>query len=147
VLGWWLLIGALVLWQVLKRSSAGDGSTSLVERLGNAIAQMEGFYPGTRAWRNNNPGNLRDYRKDSGQWAIWPELPHDSAGFPQFPSATEGWNAMYRDLGLKIARGLNLEQLISAWAPPSDGNDTASYVRFVAGRLGIPSDVPLQELS
>jgi hypothetical protein len=54
---------------------------------------------------------------------------------------------MYRDLGLKIARGLNLEQLISAWAPPSDGNDTASYVRFVAGRLGIPSDVPLQELS
>lgn len=142
----WLIIGAVVLWSLLKRSSA-DGAVSLVERLGEAIAQMEGFYPGTRAWRNNNPGNLRDYRNAAGNWAIWPDLPHDSAGFPQFASATEGWNAMFRDLQIKISRGLNLEQLISAWAPPGDGNDTASYVRFVANRLGIATDVPLQELT
>lgn len=108
---------------------------------------MEGFYPGTRAWRNNNPGNLRDYQNEAGRWMIWPELRHDSAGFPQFDSAAEGWQAMYRDLRLKISRGLNLEQLISAWAPPGDGNDTAGYVRFVAGRLGIASDIPLQELA
>lgn len=144
---WWIL-GAILLWAFVRGrgSAAGSSSSSFVERLADAIAQMEGYYPGSRAWRNNNPGNLRDFKNDSGRWIIWPDLEHDSAGFPKFESAADGWEAMYKDLRIKINRGWNLEQLISVWAPPSE-NDTASYVRFVSGRLGIPSDVPLTEYS
>ena len=111
---------------------------SLIDDLAAAISTQEGYgaAAGNRPTRNNNPGNLRD---SSG--TIWPSLPHDSGGFVIVPSASAGWDALKHDLSLKAARGMTLEQTISAWAPAADGNNTAAYLASVAARTGLsPSD-------
>lgn len=114
-------------------------ATAAIRALADAITRMEGYAPGTRAWRNNNPGNLRDYKKTNGQWAIWPTLPHDDKGFPQFATPEAGRAALERDLGLKVGRGMTLEQIIYAWAPPSDGNNTAQYLANVVAWTKMPA--------
>jgi hypothetical protein len=108
-----------------------------LESLAQAIARQESNY-GTagRAAVNNNPGNLRDYRKPDGSWAIWPALAHDDAGFPRFASMDAGWAALRRDLALKAARGMTLEQIIYAWAPPKE-NNTAAYLQDVVAWTGL----------
>lgn len=117
---------------------------STIDTLASAIARMEGFTAGRgRGVVNNNPGNLRDYRTAAGAWAIWPGLPHDDAGFPRFPSVSDGWAALKRDLGLKSARGMTLQQIIGAWAPASDGNDTAGYLANVSAWTGLRPDQTL----
>lgn len=102
---------------------------------------MEGFFkPGSRAARNNNPGNLWD-----GSGRIWPHLPHDDKGFVIFPSLDAGWRALERQVELDAKRGLTLETFLHKYAPATE-NNTENYIRFVAGRVGIPRDVPLRDL-
>lgn len=141
----WVILAALV-WAARRRSAPSNGVTAgwLVPALAEAIARMEGFYAGaTRAYRNHNPGNLRDVQTFAGRWQYWPSLPHDDMGFPDFGTFDAGWNAMYRDLEIKIARGWTLARLIYAWAPPTE-NNSAQYLAYVAGKLGIPTDVDLR---
>lgn len=58
-----------------------------VPELARAISKAEGFKPGTKAWRNNNPGNIRR----------GPDYIH-------FKSKQEGWNAL-EDLLTRVADG------------------------------------------
>jgi|HubBroStandDraft_1064217.scaffolds.fasta_scaffold1458693_1 hypothetical protein len=47
-------------------------------------------------------------------------------------------------VALRIAEGQSLSQLISAWAPASDGNATGAYIANVAAWASIPDvDQPL----
>jgi hypothetical protein len=111
---------------------------TLTDQLAQAIARFEGFYnPGSRAQRNNNPGNIR----------IWGSLPRDAAGYAIFPDEASGWAALRRQIDLDTGRGLTLTQFLMKYAPPADNNPTPSYIRTVAGWLGIPTDVPLKEIS
>lgn len=107
--------------------------------LAQAIARMEGYsVSGSRAARNNNPGNLRETAR-----RIYPDLPRDAGGFIVFPSAQAGWDALRKDLAIKAARGWSLERIISVWAPASDGNDTRQYVANVAQWTGLDPRAPL----
>lgn len=105
-----------------------------IESIARAIAQFEGFYnPGSRAQRNNNPGNLR-YAGQPGA------IGADSAGYAIFPTAEAGWQALRRQIQLDASRGLTLEQFIRKYAPPSE-NPTDAYLRFVSQRTGLaPGD-------
>jgi hypothetical protein len=112
-----------------------------ISELAQAIARFEGpFVPGTRSYRNNNPGNLR----------TWGTLPRDAAGYAIFPNPEAGWAALERQVSLNIARGLTLEEFFAGkpgvypgYAPSADANDPANYARTVAGWLGIAVDQPL----
>lgn len=109
----------------------------LVDELANAIAVQEGFFlAGTRATRNNNPGNLR---------AAAGSNPKDAGGFVVFRSAEEGWAALRRQIGLDADRGLSLGEFIAKFAPPFE-NDTAGYTRNVATRLGVSAHSLLTDL-
>lgn len=92
---------------------------------------MEGFYvPGSKPSRFNNPGDLRHA----------PGMSHDGLGPNDvgfFKTPEEGWAALERQLGLYAARGYTLEQLVSAYAPPSE-NDTTRYLDFICSGLGLP---------
>jgi recombinational DNA repair protein RecR len=47
-------------------------------------------------------------------------------------------------VALRIAEGQSVVQLISAWAPESDGNATAAYIQNVKAWAEIPDEtVPL----
>ncbi|WP_158935067.1 hypothetical protein [Burkholderia sp. S171] len=78
----------------------------------------------------NNPGNLR--------------VPGSTTQFQHFDNADQGALAMDRQLQLYAQRDRlsTLQAIIGKYAPSSE-NDTAAYVRDVAGRTGFESDKPL----
>lgn len=117
---------------------------SLTESIAQAIAQMEGFYtPGTRPNRNNNPGDL----------ISWGSTP-TSGGFAVFPTAQDGWNALYQQINLNISRGLTLNEFFAGkpgvypgYAPSgSAGNNPQQYAAFVAQQVGIDPNTPLNAI-
>ncbi|HGH5415692.1 TPA: lytic transglycosylase domain-containing protein [Citrobacter freundii] len=82
----------------------------------------------TLADKNNNPGNIR------GRNGI--------GGFSGYATEQEGWDAMSNQLmryfnGQTTGKKLRtVRDIISTWAPPSE-NDTASYIKQVAGFVGV----------
>jgi hypothetical protein len=99
----------------------------LIQRLVNAIIRQEGE-PETAL----NPGNLRG--------APWISNPAIAAGFWVPSSRAEGIAGAAHVVSLHIAEGNTLTQLISIWAPPSDGNDTAAYIADVKIWASIPDE-------
>jgi hypothetical protein len=97
----------------------------LIERIVSAILRQEGM-PLDYA----NPGNLRG--------APWLSNPTITNGFWQPNSRSEGIAGAAHVVALHIAEGNSLDQLITIWAPPSDGNDTAAYIANVKEWADIP---------
>lgn len=126
----------------------------LIQRLTNAIIRQEGM-PADY----HNPGNLRDC-----PWFALKQtaMPRSATNVRTYSDGTEVtfkngfWVPRTRPEGvagaahvvaLRVAMGQSLRQLISAWAPPSDGNNTEKYISNVAAWAGIPSvDQPLCDL-
>jgi hypothetical protein len=90
-----------------------------------------------RGIRNNNPGNIR--RDDTA----WVGLAADQTDpdFFVFSEAIWGLRAILRIIHSYEGRGLTtVRGWITAWAPPSDGNDTDAYVAAVAAAVGVDPD-------
>ena len=88
------------------------------------------------AARNNNPLNIRPGQPYEGL-----ATPSQVGGFANFVSAPFGFRAVFLNYIHKADRGINtIRKLISEWAPPSDGNDTESYIATVAKKTGYGSD-------
>ena len=99
-----------------------------------AIAREEGFYlDGSRAQRNNNPGNL-NYAPWMAQFGAVLET-HPEPRFASFPTADQGWGAMRRLL-IKDYYGLTVGQALNKWAPPVE-NQTNSYIQNVCKLTGL----------
>lgn len=121
----------------MKRTRA-----DVVKVISEAIAAMEGYnVPGSRASRNNNPGNLRRW----GNVAI-------VDGFACFPSAAAGWEALRSQVSRNIKRGLTLREFFggkpgvyAGYAPAADGNRPGNYAEYVAARVGISPDAVIEE--
>ncbi len=115
----------------------------LITRIVNAIIRQEGMPP-----LFSNPGNLR-----TAPWYHSPYLllaamsypaPVITGGFWIPPSRNAGVAGAAHVVALRIAEGQSLAQLISAWAPESDGNATAAYIQNVKEWAEIPDEtVPL----
>lgn len=112
---------------------------SVITALADAVTRMEGYSPGTRAYRNNNPGNIRG-------GSIYPQYPLDSGGFTIFPDPATGRAALETDMAAKVNQGLSLRSLVYKYAPPTDGNDSDKYVSNVSTWTGLPADVPLNSI-
>lgn len=111
-----------------------------------AIATMEGFYrTGSRANRNNNPGNLNLAPWESILGAVLETIPpgvDEKARFAHFPTPVAGWTAM-RMLLEDVYLGLTIAEALRKWAPPSDGNDQSSYLVGVCKMTGMEPDTVL----
>lgn len=128
-----------------------------LEQLATAIKNHEGWiapgenpkYPeGSKAYRNNNPGNLRfdEYRKTLG-------ADYEALGFSHFPSFEIGWKALLTLLsdsiqgkrkGLPYSKEQTLPQFFGVysfvgWKDQAKGirNDNFTYSGAVADELGI----------
>ena len=116
---------------------------SLTESIAQAIAAVEsGGNPNALNYRQNNPGNLRS-------WGSTPVV----NGYAEFPTMQDGWNALYQQITLNISRGLTLNEFFAGkpgvyagYAPSSDSNRPLAYAARVASNVGIPVDVPLNQL-
>lgn len=97
---------------------------------------------GTRAWRNNNPGNIVPGKFTNSNGGI------GKAGhFAVFPNEETGMEAIVKLLKTPGYQKRTLAQAIHAWAPPSDGNNTGAYQRQVSQATGVPLNTPLSRLS
>lgn len=86
---------------------------------------------GTRAQRNNNPGNL-EYQGQRGA------VREDGPGrFAKFGSPEEGVQALARQLQLYGKRGIDtIEEIIKTYAPASE-NNTQAYIDALTKRMGV----------
>ena len=90
-----------------------------------------------RGIRNCNPGNIR-ITKD--KWQGLREVQEDKEFF-QFRAMKWGYRALLRTLqNYRKRHGCEtLADFIRRYAPPSE-NNTMSYIRFVANKLGVSPD-------
>jgi hypothetical protein len=148
----------------------------LIARLAHAIAEQEGFfvteaqakrrgirYP-TRAQINANPGNVRVWKAASGKlypisggyvdFVAWAAAKFPGASHEEISrrALDEGWRILrvlirhYFDGRYTGGKTPTLAQMFRIYAPSADGNQPAAYARFVASRLGVAEDKPLNEL-
>ena len=119
----------------------GLGDTaSLVSSLAAAIQQMEGWYPGSLAYRNNNPGNLRPGSLAVGAIGT-------NGGYAVFPDYNTGLAALQGLIQSPGYWGLTLNQFFAKYAPAADNNNPATYAATVAAQLGVDPNTPLSVLA
>jgi len=95
----------------------------------------------TRAYINNNPGNINLEVPKNTMWVG--EKKSTDSRFKQFISMPYGYRAMFVNLKGYFAHGLNtIQEIISSWAPAKDHNDTTAYIAAVSSKLGKkPTDI------
>ena len=104
--------------------------------LAEAIKQHEGYFPGSVAYDNHNPGALRS----------WPTMLYRTRGFAYFETYEIGWKALLDLLIKQCEKKPTLYQLMSWYAPVSDGNDPYRYASILASKLGVSVNTPIQDI-
>lgn len=113
---------------------------ALLQRMLLAIKTHEGWYPGSRSYRNNNPGNIR-----GGAWKLC--IGHDDKGFCKFKNYSDGYLTL-ATLVKNAASGKSsvykptdtLIDFFARYAPASDNNNVEHYADVVAQAMGVDPD-------
>lgn len=128
-----------------RRLRGGSISPAAVSALAAAIKNQEGYYPGSLAYTNNNPGNL--------VYAGQPGASPGAGGFAYFQTPQAGEAALENQITLDATRGTDVNgnpittgaDLITSWAPPNE-NDTSAYITSVENQTGFDMNAPLASL-
>lgn len=96
---------------------------------------------GTNAWRNQNPGNIRDSAFTRRMGAIGA-----ANGFAVFPNLDTGLRAMGALLRGGTYRELTIKDAIARYSPPTE-NDTNNYQRRVTEFSGLDLGLRIRDLS
>jgi len=135
---------------LLSRGHLGLGTVgSGINALAAAIQRMEGYYPGSLAYQNNNPGNL----VYAGQAGAAKSCAGNGYCYAKFATYDNGYNALLAQINGQAARGQNLQQFIWQYAPPcpkagqfpdasgicpdgTRGNNTQAYLASLQSATG-----------
>ena len=122
---------------------------SRIKEFGLAIQSFEGWYPGSRSKRNNNPGNLKwtSYTKSLGA------TKQDSGSFCVFPSYEIGFQALCTLLTdaatghlAAYSPNMTLTRFFEVYAPLADKNKPDIYSKHVADKLKISVSTKIKDL-
>lgn len=113
-----------------------------------AIKTYEGYFPGSRSYLNNNPGNLRftAYTESLGATS------KDAKNFCIFPSYAIGFEALkqfIRDAGNNLLKSYHDKDILgffAVYAPSSDSNNPNAYAIFVASKLKVATSTKLKDI-
>lgn len=135
-LGWWAMT------RNQTGSTLGIGTSLSITDFARAIQTFEGFFPGTRSYRNNNPGNLK-YVGQPGTTG------QDDKGFAVFGTYEQGWAALIALIQLRISQHptWTILDFFMSYAPPSDNNPTQQYAQTVANVIGASTDTQIGQLT
>ena len=116
------------------RFGLGDSAATIA----STIQKVEGYYPGTLAYRNNNPGNLI--------YVGQPGATPGAGGFAAFPSYDAGYQALLNQIQNYANRGLTIQQMMDIYAPASQpGNNPTLYANQIASALGVSTDTTVAD--
>jgi hypothetical protein len=98
----------------------------------------------TRGRRNNNPLNIRYTERNNWKGKIKPPNKTDNS-FEEFIDVEHGLRAALINIRTYIQKYKRntINQIVTKWAPPSDGNDTLSYITHVSQMSGFPENQSL----
>jgi len=123
---------------------------SRIEDWATATQKHEGFYKGSRSYRNNSPGNFR-YTKYTA--SLGANKGKDDKNFIIYNSYEIGFNALKQFLTdacngeLRAYRpDMTLLQFYGVYAPSADGNSPKNYATFIANSLGVPISLQIKYL-
>ena len=113
-----------------------------------AIQSFEGYFAGSRSFRNKNPGNI----KYMGLFASL-AIGKDDKGFCVFETYEKGLDAL-EILLTRACSGLSsvyspsdtLLSFYEKYAPSSDNNHPLSYATAVAKKIGVPISTKIKDL-
>jgi hypothetical protein len=96
---------------------------------------------GTRAWRNNNPGNIvrGQFTQNSGDIGT-------DGRFAIFPDEATGMAALLSLLRTNTYQSLTIKDAIFKYAPPNENNSDA-YVMFIQRQTGLDINRKMSSLS
>lgn len=119
-------------------SLAETGNMADVRKWAEAIKSFEGWKPGSRSYRNNNPGNLKgNFAGATGT---------DKDGFAVFPSEAVGMAALESDLRAKVRKysDWSLLDIMRRYLgggkgidPPKAEGNAQQYAGTIAAKLGV----------
>ncbi|HCT6006707.1 TPA: hypothetical protein OT223_002151 [Klebsiella pneumoniae] len=118
-----------------------DDATAYAEKLHEQQDQyyVKGDSSDARGIRNNNPGNL-----EASSSNPWVGQTGSDGRFAKFETPEHGIRALGRNLISYQRQGIDtVGEIINRWAPPSDNNDTAAYIKAVCAQLGVTANQPL----
>lgn len=111
-----------------------------------AIQEFEGFYKGSRSYRNNNPGNIKFafQANTTGK---------DPQGFAIFKTYNDGFNAL-KNMVRRACEGHSkvyspnntILEYFQIYAPASDNNYPEKYAKYVATKSGLSLKSKIREL-
>jgi hypothetical protein len=116
-------------------------NNAVVSRIADAITFAEGYFvPGSRAYRNNNPGDLE--RDLTGKGVGW------DGPYVIYGTAQDGRDALERQVRLMFAGShiYNPAMTISEIARHYTATDPDVWARNVAVRLGVTTETKLEEI-
>lgn len=138
------IVGKITLAELNKQEKYDD--LNLLNKWADAIQWYEGWYVGSRSYRNNNPGNIRyiGQKRATGK---------DSAGFCIFASYQDGRQELV-DLLVRASSGkssiykpeMTLLEFYQKYAPSTDGNYPQAYAKAVAKRMGVSIEIKIKDI-
>lgn len=107
------------------------------------MSQFEGYYAGTIATKNHNPGNLRSSPFQTGKYGGFAVFPDYETGLYalkyQIYLAASGKSRYYRS-------DMTLLEFFNVYAPPHDSNQPNVYTAFVVKQTGLTKDTLISDL-
>jgi len=119
-------------------SARADGDDVIIKYSDGSVDRRSG---GTRAWRNNNPGNIRDTDFAEHRGSLG-----EAGGFAVFASESSGRQAIVDLLATDAYQSLTINEAINRYAPPVE-NDTQNYQMQIEKFTGFDGTVRLDSLN
>lgn len=123
-----------------KTASGKSGAATTEDPSAGDVLHGHVIYPnevrgqGSIAWRNNNPGNIRNGKFTNAHGAFKNK---SNRGFAIFPSHAVGFAALLALLKTDSYRPLNVADAMKRYAPSEDSNDPVAYARTVSKMTGL----------
>lgn len=128
-----------------RLSGLGDAASVIAA----AIQKQEGYYPGTIAYTDNNPGNLTGCKQAGASGCDIRTIGKTQYKFTQFPDYDTGQQALLSQVQNYANQGLTIQDMMNKYAPALDnngnptGNNPTLYAQNIANALGVDPNTPL----